>query len=132
MRVGESTKAGKICQERKELLRSEEENRRNCKSGGEGGGVEEGVLAEGGVSDITLMNQCQRSDEKIIKKQARSVLNTAKGKRPILLYWNSVRMEKKSNTWEGRQKRCWGGKKIHIINDAKMPFRWHYESRQYK
>lgn len=68
------------------------------------------MLAEGGVSDITLMNQCQRSDEKIIKKQARSVLNTAKGKRPILLYWNSVRMEKKSNTWEGRQKRCWGEK----------------------
>lgn len=80
--------------------------------------------------DITLMNQCQRSDEKIIKKQARSVLNTAKGKRPFLLYWNTVRMEKNSNKWKQRQK--WCIKKIHIINDAKMPFRWHYESRQYK
>lgn len=71
---------------------------------------EGGCWPRGGVSDITLMNQCQRSDEKIIKKQARSVLNTAKGKRPILLYWNSVRMEKNSNTWEGRQKQSWGEK----------------------
>lgn len=55
------------------------------------------------MSDITLMNQCQQSDEKIIKKQARSVLNTAKGKRPILLYWSTVRMEN-SNKWRARAK----------------------------
>lgn len=36
----------------------------------------------GGVSTVTLMNQCQWSDEKIIKKQASAVLNTAKSKRP--------------------------------------------------
>lgn len=82
------------------------------------------------MSDITLMNQCQQSDEKIIKKQARSVLSTAKGKRPILLYWSTVRMEEKGNKWKQEQKSC--RKRIHIINDAKMPFRWHYESRQYK
>lgn len=98
-------------EERKELLRSEKENRRNCKSGGEEGG---GCWPRGCVSDITLMNQCQRSDEKIIKKQARSVLNTAKGKRPILLYWNSVRMEKNSNTWEGGGKSGAGEKKKSI------------------
>lgn len=73
--------------------------------------VEGGVVvvvggpAEGGVSDITLMNQCQQSDEKIIKKQARSVLNTAKGKRPILLYWSTVRMEN-GNKWRQEQKSC--------------------------
>lgn len=89
----------------------------------------EGDWPRGG-SDITLMNQCQQSDEKIIKKQARSVLNTAKGKRYILLYWSTVWMEKMHNKWKQEQKRS--GKKIHIINDAKMPFRWHYESRQYK
>lgn len=33
------------------------------------------------MSNIPLMNQCQRSDEKIIKKQACAVLNTAKGKK---------------------------------------------------
>lgn len=43
-------------------------------------------LAKGGVSNLTLMNQCQWSEEKIIKKQASASLNTAKGKRPILLY----------------------------------------------
>lgn len=64
-----------------------------------------GGPAEGGVSDITLMNQCQQSDEKIIKKQARSVLNTAKGKRPILLYWSTVRMEN-GNKWRQEQKSC--------------------------
>lgn len=96
------------------------------------GGGRVGGPAEGGVSDITLMNQCQQSDEKIIKKQARSVLNTAKGKRPILLYWSTVRMEN-GNKWRQEQKSCRKKKKqIHIINDAKMPFRWHYESRQYK
>lgn len=36
---------------------------------------------QGGVSNVPLMNQCQRSDEKIIKKQACAVLNTAKGKK---------------------------------------------------
>lgn len=52
------------------------------------------------------MNQCQQSDEKIIKKQARSVLNTAKGKRPILLYWSTVRKEEKGNKWKQVQKSC--------------------------
>lgn len=75
-------------EESKEPLLFEKESWRNCKSGGRLGGG--GGLAEGGVSDITLMNQCQQSDEKIIKKQACSVLNTAKGKRPILLYWSTV------------------------------------------
>lgn len=36
-----------------------------------------------GVSNTTLMNQCQWSDEEIIKKQDSAVLTTAKGKRPI-------------------------------------------------
>lgn len=44
----------------------------------------------GGVASGPLMNQCQRSDEKIIKKQAGAVLNTAKGKRPIPLYGNTI------------------------------------------
>lgn len=38
-------------------------------------------VGRGGVSNVPLMNQCQRSDEKIIKKQACAVLNTAKGKK---------------------------------------------------
>ncbi len=60
----------------------------------------------GGVSNITLMNQCQWSDEKIIKKQASAVLNTAKGKRPILLYRNTIWTGKKNgNKWDRRK---WG------------------------
>lgn len=58
-------------------------------------GLVEGA-GRGGVSNITLMNQCQWSDEKIIKKQASAVLNTAKGKRPILLYRNTI--------WTGKEK----------------------------
>lgn len=38
-------------------------------------------VGQEGVSNVTLMNQCQWSDEKIIKKQASAVLNTAKGKK---------------------------------------------------
>lgn len=72
-----------------------------------------------GVSSGSLMNQCQLSDEKIIKKQAGTVLNAAKGWRPFYCIW----MENKGNN---------GVEKIHIITDAKMPFRWHYEGRQYK
>lgn len=50
------------------------------------------------------MNQCQWSDEKIIKKQTCSVLNTAKGKRPILLYRSAIWMEKKeANRWRERE-----------------------------
>lgn len=61
----------------------------------------------GGVSNITLMNQCQWSDEKIIKKQACAVLNTAKGKRPIVLYRNTIWTQKKNcNKWQEREK--WG------------------------
>ena len=60
------------------------ERERNCAFRGKRWGLVEGA-GRGGVSNITLMNQCQRSDEKIIKKQASAVLNTAKGKRPILL-----------------------------------------------
>lgn len=62
--------------------------RKERKREGEVGWVEGG--GRGGVSNITLMNQCQWSDEKIIKKQASAVLNTAKGKRPILLYRHSA------------------------------------------
>lgn len=68
-------------------------------------GLVEGA-GRGGVSNITLMNQCQWSDEKIIKKQASVVLNTAKGKRPILLYRNEIWTEKKNGNkgkW-GREK----------------------------
>lgn len=91
-------------EESKELLLFEKESWRNCKSGGRWGGG--GALAKGGVSDITFMNQCQQSDEKIIKKQARSVLNTAKGKRPILLYWSTVWMEENGNKWKQEEKSC--------------------------
>lgn len=63
----------------------------------------------GGVSNITLMNQCQWSDEKIIKKQASAVLNTAKGKRPALLYRNTIWTERRMaiNGWGGVE----GGRK---------------------
>lgn len=37
----------------------------------------------GGVASSPLMNQCQRSDEKIIKKQAGAALNGAKGRGAI-------------------------------------------------
>lgn len=104
-------------------VRTRMEREGNCMEKKGGGGWLRG-LAEGGVSDITLMNQCQWSDEKIIKKQASTVLNTAKGKRPIPLYRNTIWTEKKNgNRWDRGK---WG-REIHIITDAKMPFRWHYE-----
>lgn len=118
----------------------------------EGVGVGGAGPAEGGVASGPLMNQCQRSDEKIIKKQAGAVLNTAKGKRPIPLYGNTIWTRARSrNKWgEGENEGGWGGVGgarragwvvggaglkgggIHIVTDAKMPFRWHYEGRQYK
>lgn len=67
-------------------------------------GLVEGA-GRGGVSNITLMNQCQWSDEKIIKKQDSTVLNTAKGKGPILLYKNTISMEKKNGNKRGKGKR---------------------------
>lgn len=45
-----------------------------------------GGAGQGGVSNVTLMNQCQWSAKKIIKKQASALLNTAKGKKLVLLY----------------------------------------------
>lgn len=63
-------------------------------------GLVEGA-GQGGVSNITLMNQCHWSDEKIIKKQGSAVLNTAKGKRLILLYRNPIWMGKKNGSkWD--------------------------------
>lgn len=73
------------------------------------------------------MNQCQWSDEKIIKKQACAVLNIAKGKRPILLYRNTIWTGNEDWLLKGGKGRV--GETQNIIADAKMPFRWHYEWR---
>lgn len=51
---------------------------------------------QGGVSNVTLMNQCQWSEKKIIKKQASTLLNSAKGKESALLYANIVWKENKN------------------------------------
>lgn len=79
-----------------------------------------GGAGQGGVSNVTLMNQCQWSAKKIIKKQASALLNTAKGKKLVLLY--AKRLEGKEE-WgkNGKEGNAWGGK-IHHIMDAKLPF----------
>ena len=87
------------------------ERERNCAFRGKRWGLVEGA-GRGGVSNITLMNQCQRSDEKIIKKQASAVLNTAKGKRPILLDRNTIWTEGgNGNKWDRRKMGGGGGGK---------------------
>lgn len=105
----ESKKEGKMCQRhrgKKRVAASLSRKAGETASLAEKGGGVRGEAGQGGGSDITLMNQCQQSDEKIIKKQACSVLNTAKGKRPIQLYWNSVWMEKNGNARAQMQKWC--------------------------
>lgn len=80
-------------------------------SKGEGGLVE--GAGRGGVSNITLMNQCQWSDEKIIKKQACAVLNIAKGKRLILLYRNTIWIGKKNGYKREEREKLGRPKKYH-------------------
>ena len=107
------TKREEMCQrgdlrKSNSAVRKRKERQRNCACREGRWGLVEGA-GRGGVSNITLMNQCQWSDEKIIKKQASAVLNTAKGKKPILLYGNTIWTGKKNgNKWDrgkwGREK----------------------------
>lgn len=105
VRQRKRAKNGDSDKERKNVIQERAALRKKRGTETEGGLVEGN--GRGGVSNITLMNQCQWSDEKIIKKQACAVLNTAKGKRPIVLYRNTIWTRKKNcNKWQESEK--WG------------------------